>query len=268
MSGTVDPTTGNVDLGFLHDHGEIAWNHFLAQHIGKANTEAFVKAFYPPLNVLDQALSDLLNLRWLETAFGQQLDGIGSIVGQSRIIQNSIYVAFFGFKSQASGRTFGVARLRHKREPWTTSSILGDTDYRTLLYLKIALNNGHGTAEELMTAFNSSLKVDHTRIVDWGNATARVFINDFIMSYDPRSQLLQYMIPKAAGVKLTIYYYSYAHTFGFINQNMGYEGFGIGILARRFDSNQPPLTQQYSIWDHGFSIWDNNNSIWDLQEAA
>jgi len=253
-------------FGFPHDHAEIAWGHWLAQHIGKANTEAFVRAFYPPINILDQALSDLLNDRWLETAVGQQLDGIGSIVGQARIIQNSIYVLFFGFKSQISGRGFGVARLRRKREPWTTSSILGDTDYRTLLYLKIALNNGHGTTEELMHAFNSALKVTYTRVVDWGNANARVFINDFIMSYDPRSQLLNYMIPKAAGVKLWIYYYSHDHTFGFINQNMGYEGFNIGILARRAESNQPPMTGKGSVWDQGFSIWDRGESEpWDAE---
>ena len=250
-------------LQFPHDHADIAWSHFLAQHIGKAKTESFVRSFYPPLNVLDKALNDLYTLRWLDTAEGVQLDGIGSIVGIPRSIANSIYIPFFGFSVQISGRGFGVARMRHKREPYAQSSILGDVEYRAVIHLKISLNNGHGTAEEIIHAFNSSLQVTRTRVEDQGNANARVYINDFIMPYDPRSQLLEYMIPKAAGVKLWPYYVNADYIFGFINQNMGYYGFDIGVLARRPGSNIPPITVVMSIWDRGESIYDSGNSIWD-----
>jgi len=250
-------------LDFPHDHAEVAWSHFLAQHVGKKNTEAFVRSFYPPINILDKALNDLYTLRWLDTAEGVQLDGIGSIVGISRSVANSVYLPFFGYASQISGRGFGVARMRHKREPYAQSTILGDVEYRATIYLKIFLNNGHGTAEELVRAFNTSLKVTRTRIDDAGNANARVYINDFIMDNDPRSQLLQFMIPRAAGVKLWPHYYNADFIFGFSNQNMGYYGFDIGILARRPGSNIPPITVVMSIWDRGESIYDSGNSIWD-----
>jgi len=250
-------------LAFPHDHAAIAWGHWLAQHINKSNTENFCKAFYPPLNILDQALNEMYTERWLDTAVGEQLDGIGSIVGISRIVPNAVYMEFFGFATQIAGRGFGVARLRHTREPWAQSSILGDVEYRALLYLKIAVNNGHGTAEELIYAFNTSLHVTKTRVDDVGNANARVYINDFIMSNDPRSQLLDYMIPKAAGVQLFPYYVDADYIFGFSNQNMGYYGFGIGILARSPASNIPPITVTVSIWDRHESIWDGGNSIWD-----
>lgn len=191
-------------LNFPHDHGEIAWGHMLAQHFNKENTEDFVKSFYPPLNVLDKALQDLYTRRWLETAEGEQLDGIGYIVGIARVISGSIYGEFFGFVTQIAGRAFGVARMRRKGEPWSFSSVLGDTEYRTLIKLKIALNNGHGTAEEIMQAYNMTLTVTGTIVNDTGNATADVVINDYIPSNDPRSQLFNYMIPKSAGVKLNI----------------------------------------------------------------
>ena len=113
-------------LNFPHDHAEVAWSHFLAQHVGKSKTENFVRAFYPPLNVLDKALNDLYTLRWLETAEGKQLDGIGSIVGLTRSVANSVYLPFFGFSVQISGRSFGVARMRRKGEPYAQSSSLGD----------------------------------------------------------------------------------------------------------------------------------------------
>lgn len=249
-------------LNFPHDHEAIAWSHWLAQHFDKKNTEDFARAFYPPINLLDTALWELYTKRWIETAEGQQLDGIGSIVGISRTVPNSVYLPFFGFANQIAGRGFGQARLRRRREPWSQSSVLGDIDYRVRINLKIALNNGHGTAEEIMRAFNTSLNVTRTRVDDVGNANARVYINDFILESDPRSQLLDYMIPKAAGVKLWPYYVDADFTFGFQNQKI-YYGFGIGILARRPGSNIPPITVTISLWDRGESDWDDGNSIWD-----
>jgi hypothetical protein len=255
---------GGDVLDFPHDHAAIAWGHFLAQHFGKENTEDFVESFYPPLNELDLALQQLYTERWLETSEGAQLDGVGSIVGIARTVANAVYVPFFGFSAQIAGRGFGQARLRHTSEPWAQSSILGDVEYRTLINLKIAINNGHGTAEELMHAFNTTLNVRNTYVVDVGNGNARVYINDFILSSDPRSQLLDYLVPKAAGVKLWPYYIDYYHTFGFSNQNMGYYGFGIGVLARSPASNIPPITAELSIWDQGNSIWDGGSSVWDV----
>jgi hypothetical protein len=255
--------TGTIDLGFVHDHGEISWSHWLAQHVGKENTEDFVKAFYPPLNILDNALNQLYTERWLDTAIGAQLDGIGSIVGISRRVANAIYLPFFGFESQISGNGFGIARMRREREPYAESSVLGDIEYRTVINLKIALNNGHGTTEELIYAFNTALNVTKTRVEDIGNANARVYINDFIMQNDPRSQLLEFMIPRAGGVKLWPYFVDADYTFGFSNQKMGYYGFGIGILARSPASNIPPITLTVSVWDRGDSTWDAGMSVWD-----
>jgi len=250
------------DLGFIHDHADIAWSHFLAQHYGKINTENFVKAFYQPINVLDKALNDLYTKRWLDTAEGLQLDGIGSIVGITREVPNSVYLPFFGFFSQPSGRGFGQARLRHRREPYAESSFLGDEDYRIAIHMKILLNNGHGTAEELMYGVNTSLRVTKTRVEDHGNANARIYINDFILPNDPRYSILLDNLAKAAGVKLWPYFVDTDHTFGFKNQQI-YYGFGIGVLARRAESNIPPIVLDISTWDDGLSIWDSGNSVWD-----
>ena len=265
--GVIDPlllATWTDELGFIHNHADIAWSHFLAQHDGKINTENFVRAFYQPINVLDKALNDLYTKRWLDTAEGRQLDGIGSIVGRSREVDNSVYLPFFGFWSQPSGRGFGQARMRRKREPWATSSFLGDVDYRVAIGMKIALNNGHGTAEELMHAVNVSLGVTGTRVLDYGNGNARIYINDFILKNDPRYSILLDNLAKAAGVKLWPYFVDTTHTFGFLNQKI-YYGFGIGILARSPESNIPPIIVVMSIWDRGESIWDGGESVWDVK---
>ena len=165
-----------------------------------------------------------------------ELDGIGSIVGLNRTVANYSSISYFGFITQIAGRAFGVARLRHTGEPYLVSKALDDTEYRIFIELKIALNNGHGTAEELMTAFNTELGITKTKVYDVGNANARVYFDDFNLISDIRSTLLDTMIPKAAGVKLWMYYADDDTIFGFANQNMGYFGFGIGILAQSFKS--------------------------------
>jgi len=190
---------------FPHDHEEIAWSHFLAQHLGKDYTEAFVRAFYPPLNVLDKAQNDLYTLRWLETAVGAQLDGIGYIVGQSRVLSSAIYLPFFGFITQPSGRAFGVARMRHEGEPYADALTLADAEYRSRIILKISLNNSHGTAEDLIIAVSGILGIPKAdvEIRDIGNANFRIYIaGTLILPPDYRVEILQDILPRAAGVQV------------------------------------------------------------------
>jgi hypothetical protein len=217
------------DLGFPHDHGEVAWGHFLAQHLGKVNTENFVKSFYGPLNTLDGILNDLYTERWIETATGSALDGIGSIVGISRVAPFPVYLEFFGFASQPAGRAFGVAPMRHYYESFTTTALMSDGDYRTAIKLKIALNNGHGTAEEIMYAFDTAFKVIGTKVLDAGNGTGTIVVPKVVSTTDPEYYLAQSLIPGAAGVK---FYITFAGSvvFGFANYSTFY-GFGVGVMA-------------------------------------
>lgn len=229
------------DLVFPHDHEEIAWSHFLAQHLGKSYTEGFVRAFYPPINTLDKALSDLYTLRWLETAEGEQLDGIGSIVGLNREVPNSVYYPFFGFITQPSGRAFNTYRIRHDNEPYETSSFLDDYDYRIAINAKIALNNGHGTAEDIMAYCDYRLKVTKTAIFDIGNANANMYINDLLLvQTDYRAAIVDQIIPRAGGVKIFPYVFDATKVFGFANYP-AYFGFGVGILARSILGNTPAI---------------------------
>ena len=249
-------------LQFPHDHGEISWQHFLAQHEGKVNTENFVKAFYPPLNELDRALNDLYTRRWMDVAVGDQLDGAGSIVGQTRALDHATYLAFFGFISQPSGRGFGQARMRRAREPYSTSISMGDADYRMAIKFKVALNNYHGTAEEMIYMIETLWKIDNPWVYDFGNAQARVMIDEFIYPQDPRYSAIFRNLWKAAGVKLYPVSWAKTHSFGFINQHMGYLGFHQGILARFIGSNIQPIGRG-TDWDGGITYWDGNQTYWD-----
>jgi len=228
-------------FGFPHDHEEIAWSHWLAQHVGMEYTEDFARSFYPPLNVLDKAEQDLYTKRWIDTAEGEQLDGAGSIVGQSRTIPKQKYLPFFGFDSQAEGYGFNQYRIRRARDPYSESITLDDEEYKTSIKLKIAKNSGHGTAEDIMFAVNTALDVTGTVIYDIGNANGQLCINDLTFNpTNPNAELIDQLIPRAAGVKIWPVVYNRGKTFGFANQQI-YFGFGVGILARSIASNVAPI---------------------------
>jgi hypothetical protein len=217
---------------FGRDHGAIAWGNWLAQFVGKPNLEAFVRSLFAPINTLDTALRDMMRDRWLDTASGVQLDGIGTIVGQKRVVSHAVYLAFFGFDSQPSGRAFGIAPMRRQNQPFADAVTLDDDNYRTILRLKIALNNGHGTVEEIIAACQLIFQADRVIVENTGNASMTVSIGRVLDQSSILYADAQGFIPRAAGVGLTLIQFNPAHPFGFIEQ--GYFGFGDGVLASVF----------------------------------
>ena len=212
------------------DHPGIAWSHWPAQFEDGSRVEALVRALNKPHNGVQLALDQLLSNRWLDTAEGQQLDGIGDIVGLPRRVDNVAYVQFFGFDGQPNIGSFGVGRLRREYESTVGgSTVLLDPEYRRLLRWKIAINNGHGTTEEIIAAVKAVMEVSRVVVQNIGNAKIAVWVNSLPQAGDPLASNPTRWIPSAAGVGITITA-SNEMPFGFSNQ--GFYGFGAGMLAR------------------------------------
>jgi hypothetical protein len=229
-------------MDLTQQHADIAWRHFLAQYPDGTRLEAFARALYAPAQVLQSALKALYDERWLDTAVGAQLDGIGEIVGQSRVIDDVFFVTFFGFLGQPNVGGFGIngeatpgsGRLRHQEEPNIGgSTTLLDAEYRKLLYWKIALNNGHGTAPEIAAAVRSIFDATIVRVADLGNAKIAVYFNTTPEANPAFLTNPARWIPKLAGVGIEVLITTPSdHPFGFSNQ--GLYGFGEGVLAHSF----------------------------------
>lgn len=218
-------------MDLTQDHALIAWEHWPAQFNDGTRLEALVRALAAPLNNIEGALLQLLDERWLDTAEGQQLDGIGDIVGLSRVIEDVAYVQFFGFLGQPGIAGFGAGRFRRAFEEVVGgSTVLLDPEYRRLLYWKIAINNGHGTTPEIIAALKPILQVSRVIVQDRGNAKIAIWIDRLPGVSDPLMINPQRWIPKAAGVGVVLTA-STDTPFGFSNQ--GFYGFGVGVMARR-----------------------------------
>lgn len=218
---------------------DTAWEHMLQQHMHSPRVEALVKALHLPLTPLAQSLVALASALDLDAAEGDRLDLIGSIVGVSRDLPGGIYIPYFGFASQPSGRGFGMARLRREGEPVTTTYTAPDPEYRSLIRAKIALNNSHGTAADLAAAAQGFYGANEVSVRDAGPARAEVWVGLIPSPEAPLSRVMP-VLPRAAGVATGIVFYEPGRSFGFAGQH-GAVGFGQGPLARTPPSNLAPI---------------------------
>ncbi|MBG6243070.1 MAG: DUF2612 domain-containing protein [Candidatus Symbiopectobacterium sp. Dall1.0] len=198
------------------DHGGVAWSHILIQFRDSPVLEGFIKSLYQPVNALHQALTDLLDRRTLDTATGAQLDGIGEIVGVKRMFQRDRTEPVLGFKGQPQVLGFGQAPFVNAldSEQQAVSKYIADEDYRSLIRLKIALNNGHATVAEIHTAMKYVFNASQIIIEETGNAALKIY---FGQASGPAFALAapESFIPRAAGVRLEMYGELSQRYFGF-----------------------------------------------------
>lgn len=209
---------------------DVAWSHFLLQHRNSPNAEGFVRPFYAPLDALARSAEDMLTALDIEKAEGERLDLIGSIVGASRYLPQGITLAYFGFINQPSGRGFGQARMRHEGEPLAQAYNASDVEYRTIIKTKIALNNGHGTADDIAEAAKIAFRTPVVSARDAGPAAIELWVGRIPGPDEGLGRVIPEFLPRAAGVSISIIFWAPSLPFGFASN--GHFGFGIGVLAR------------------------------------
>ena len=203
----------------------------MAQFNEKTAIEALVKALLRPTNAINKALQDMIDRRWLDTAEGKQLDGVGEIVGLSRSLVEYLPVTYFGFLHQPSIGGFHAARIKRKHEALATSSayVLPDHEYRTMLYWKIGINNGHGTVEEIIQSLEQIFGATQVVVTNAGGANLHILISGIADQNHPLLSRIVEFVPRAAGVGLSVDIGG-LETFGF--EEFGFAGFDVGVIAR------------------------------------
>lgn len=160
-------------------------------------------------------------------ARGVWLDLIGDIVGVSRFFDKEIQPVFFGFDDQPNTTGFGQARFRELDDKTTASSVLNDDDYRVVIIGKIARNYGDVSEIGVATSVLNMTQADNVLVYQSGHATFSVYviglISDNIKSIINGTDI----IPRAAGVKINLFFSGDDNIFGFEDQ-LGIKGFGVG----------------------------------------
>ena len=205
-------------------------NHLIMQFGNSPILHIILNAFGAELDELRKAYDDLLNLRWIDTGSGIQLDNIGVLIDRSRRINGSIQLEFFAFYDQPNALSFGVGRFRDTPAvSYLASSSLDDESYRPVLWHKIAKNTATGTAENTIESVKFIYDAPYVALAEIGNAKIGIGIgrelndNDIILA-----RALDLFI-RAGGVGLSFVEQIPENYFGFVDQ-VGAKGFDVGVL--------------------------------------
>ena len=206
-------------------------NHLIGQFQGKQILQAIIEALGEELNELEQAFSDLREKRWIDTAEGVQLDGIGTIINQSRQITEAVQISFFGFMGQENSLGFEEGRFYDRGEPWLQSVNLTDPEYRKILWLKVFKDISKGTADDTINSIQRIMDAPYVTLAEIGNAKIMVGIGKILNVNDIAFARAVDLVIRAGGIGLArSIMFNYDSYFGFLGQRNA-KGFEQGSFA-------------------------------------
>lgn len=210
--------------------------HLLAQFSDTEVMQAIFYAVSEEMQLIDTALKDLKEKRWINTGQGAQLDGIGHIVDRNRLIENAIVISFFGFENQTNTTGFGQARFREYSEPYLSSTSLRDDEYRLILWAKVNKNNSLCYMNDTIKSIQFIFNVDTVILQDIYNAKFIIGIGRILTGNEIVFANALDLIVRPAGVSCqSMTHFDKDNVFGFYNQKIA-KGFGQAPLAEIFNS--------------------------------
>jgi len=102
------------------------------------------------------------NLLSIDNSSGVQLDMIGKIVGQDRVLANFFDTPYFGFQDAPLAQSFGTISNPSTGGKWRSvtnnniseNRLLTDDEYRRIIKARILKNNSDGTLNSLLSVIN------------------------------------------------------------------------------------------------------------------
>jgi len=188
--------------------------------------DKYVQLLLSEFQEIQQQYKALMQERSLDAAVGAQLDLLGAIVGQDRLLVNVDIFEFFGFDAVPNSLGFGTL---------DDSSVveLNDDLYRLLIKAKIAKNVTRATPEDIMRFANFVFNTEGSTIQDEGGAAFRLMvgrqlsaIERSLLTYvDKTSEYNSYLLPKPVGVRVSFGNFDYNNFFAF-SEVPNAKGFG------------------------------------------
>lgn len=131
----------------------------------------YVTIVIDELQEIQNLFKDLTQLRDLDNAVGAQLDIIGAIVGQPRLLVDFSLSPFFGFDGTVGAETFGTLSNPSVGGVWKSvidkegqDYLLDDDEYRFTIRARIAANLSNTTPQGVLDAVNYILQRTDTEI--------------------------------------------------------------------------------------------------------
>lgn len=192
----------------------------------------FLRLIKTECDVIIEEERALIQQRDIDSAIGAQLDIIGNIVGQERVVISGDLYPFFGYKDALAANSFGTVYNKTIGGNWWSLGTkiggdvtLNDSQYRLLIKAKIIKNNASGLNEDYVKFGNFVLDANVNFENDsGGSSNTTVLIGRRMTMFE--KALLSYVFegvdynytysPKPLGVGVIAEEYDAAGTLGFI----------------------------------------------------
>ena len=163
------------------DYLSQARSRYTQQFKNKPIFDAHIKIVIDEIIELQDMFQDLIGLRGLETATGVQLDIIGAIVGQPRVLVDFTLFPFFGFLEDSSALSFSSLAdptsggiLKSLSDSDGEDYEVDDETYRFILRARIVANISNTTPQGVIDAVNYIVGRTDSNIVELGNARLKI----------------------------------------------------------------------------------------------
>jgi hypothetical protein len=191
------------------DHEALAVSRLATEYRESANLILYIKALLSEANTLEDVFQNIITKRWLVNATDAQLDVLGIIVGQPRVIINSSTVAYFGFADNIIAFSFGSVsdpalggRFRSIGEETTGSRRATNDEYKLFIKARIIKNYISPNTDDVIRFFKFLFDVDNVFIVD-GDMEYTVTIGRVLTINEKLFLSTADLIPKVMGVSVT-----------------------------------------------------------------
>lgn len=164
----------------MMDYAAIAVPRLTGQFGESPNLQGFVGAIVAPLTDIETQFDALKNDRWIASAYGAQLDGAGSIVGEARF-----------------GRT--------------------DTAYRNAIRFRVFINTSKGSPTDIIRGVKYLTAPTDTQYIEAFPATALVFTNGLFVDYTIQAAIQEITPAAVSTVPVMVSFASPVFRFGSIS---------------------------------------------------
>lgn len=155
------------------DYLDIARGRVTQQFKDKPNFDKLLRTWLKDPEDLQNTLSDIDDMKFIDKAEGVQLDNIGAIVGQPRLLVDADLIAFFGFQGKSISRSYGSlddpsegGRWKGLEEETTGNIELSDKEYRLFIKAKIIRNRADATTESVIESIKFLFQASKVHLLE------------------------------------------------------------------------------------------------------
>lgn len=170
--------------------------------------------------------------RWIDTAVGAQLDILGDIVGQDRVIIGGELIEFFGYLGALNAKSYGTlydptvgGYYRGKNQATGADYVLSDEAYRIFIRAKIMKNTTRSTPEDIIKFIKFVFPQIEKVFIEssaYGVANISIFSSSLtllerglITYFLVGKTYTTYFVPKTLGVRYNITFVAAEYFLGF-----------------------------------------------------